>query len=473
MNAAINTLCKFAASDEDFGRAHDRPSLRKMIPLFLRSSMDEVRLHHAGNVAREVLDTRGMQDLDHFRQGVLRRELARTISYQRQRDHSAHTLNNYLLGWYFFCRVNDIREEVGRHIDRRSSKGPVRGDHSVQFFADSWVVASLLHDIGYLFEGSVESSSPELQHQHVVLGSAIVDEYFRHNFWAHRKTLSSFERDLVMAQTNVHIPELNVRSLSTVADSLRSLGNLERVREGVLTSRGKHHEKPSTDYLGVENGLPGDAFELWRRHYAYFGYDAMAERIRHAANDFENILSRGLPDVGVRVLDHGVCSGLLMLQAFTFHARVVHGWGSSKPSDDKVSQVWKRFEKERSPSQEGRRPLASHWWESHVWATAATAVHNLLQSPGLEGEDSNPLELSDDPLAYLGVLVDCLQDWDRFSIHPTSVFVGTLPLQGRDVGLSCSKGSVRINFGDSRRKKAVSQELDRALVGWRKFVDFD
>lgn len=113
------------------------------------------------------------------------------------------------------------------------------------------------------------------------------------------------------------------------------------------------------------------------------------------------------------------------------------------------------------------------WWTSIVWATAAVAIHNLQQQgkrwPGCRDEIT-PLTLSEDPLAYLGILVDVLQEWDRYTVFRTSIFTGKLPLQGKDVRLGTDNGIVLIDYGSEDRAKKVREALNTSLQGWDQVV---
>src|SRR6266481_4639429 len=86
----------------------NREHMRK----FLFSTMDEVRLRYARTCTKEILKTTDLEDADHFRQGLLRREISRDVAYAKQRDHSAHTLHNYLMGWYLFENCPLIRTKI-------------------------------------------------------------------------------------------------------------------------------------------------------------------------------------------------------------------------------------------------------------------------------------------------------------------------------------------------------------------------
>jgi len=62
------------------------------IKRFLFSTMDEVRLRYAASCTKTALKSLDLEDADHFRQGLLRREISRDIAYAGQRDHSALTI---------------------------------------------------------------------------------------------------------------------------------------------------------------------------------------------------------------------------------------------------------------------------------------------------------------------------------------------------------------------------------------------
>jgi hypothetical protein len=89
-------------SQPDFAAFHHEcgTEFPEEVRRFLRATMDEVRLSTSSKVALNVLGTIGLTDAAKFREAVLRRELLGTIAYDKQRDHSSHTIYNYLLGWY-------------------------------------------------------------------------------------------------------------------------------------------------------------------------------------------------------------------------------------------------------------------------------------------------------------------------------------------------------------------------------------
>lgn len=107
---------------------------------FLFATMDEVRLRFAASCTKSILKSTDLEDADHFRQGLLRREISKDIAYPKQRDHSAHTLYNYLLGWYIYNNNGLIQDKLKEHFSLRNCD-----DDS---FSSLWPFVSLLHDVG-------------------------------------------------------------------------------------------------------------------------------------------------------------------------------------------------------------------------------------------------------------------------------------------------------------------------------------
>jgi hypothetical protein len=177
-------------------------------------------------------------------------------------------------------------------------------------------------------------------------------------------------------------------------------------------------------------------------------------------------------------LDHGVCGGLLLLLYSTFYFKLYFGLPQDPPAGSLDRAIWIRFREatnERFPPDP--RDNAYHalwWWRGVLWGTAATAMHNIQQL-GAESRDPHTnlgsLKLEEDPIAYLGILVDCLEEWDRYTVRRESVVQGVLPLQGKDVGLSTIKGIITIDYGDTTRSDLVKRALNEALADWDQIVE--
>src|ERR1700730_1626740 len=109
MKTVPNELATLSSQSE-FKEFHSRCDVKftNHLERFLTATMDEVRLTTSNRAVLEVLKTIGLADFAQFREAVLRRELSGTIAYEKQRDHSSHTLYNYLLGWYFFAHSDKL-----------------------------------------------------------------------------------------------------------------------------------------------------------------------------------------------------------------------------------------------------------------------------------------------------------------------------------------------------------------------------
>ena len=93
-------------------------------------------------------------------------------------------------------------------------------------------------------------------------------------------------------------------------------------------------------------------------------------------------------------------------------------------------------------------------------------MHNVQQMKDLE-QSRDPLRLEDDPLAYLGILVDCLEEWDRYSVFP---IIGRLPLQSSDVKLTVEGRAIVVDYGDPNRAAEVRKSLELTLLDWKSIV---
>jgi hypothetical protein len=225
----------------------DVPENDNSLEKFLNATLDEVRLYHADRYANLVLKLSDLEDGRHFRQGVLRREASRDIEYQKQRDHAAHTLHNYLLGWYMYEYSPSVRVNLEKAIKARF---PWK-DNSVAVFGNTWPYVSLLHDIGYLFEGGLEILSTEPNSERVRRGGEIVQEYFRHRFWAETPFAAAKERARARELIKIEEPDLSPFTITAVADSLRALGNLETLWDCALQEL-KHKAVDTRIFDGID-----------------------------------------------------------------------------------------------------------------------------------------------------------------------------------------------------------------------------
>jgi len=431
----------------------------KVLRGFLYATMNEVRFRYANEYATMALKIVDMDDADHFRKGLLRREVSGNISYEKHRDHSAHTLYNYLMGWYIYQHNDLIKINIAKHFQKRGL------DRGLDSFANLWPFASLLHDVGYLFEGSISPLDSSIQDEQINIGVEVAQDYFSHRFWTKCGLDSVYYRDLLRKLSGVKEPLLSRRSIAELGDTLRGLGDLEKLRISAKDARDKKGcAAQGRDCLGEKNGLPGDAFDLWHRHFIYYDERSMAKRIDFARKVFESLMYEGREGNGLRLLDHGICSGLLILLYSTFYFRTYFGLKKTPPSDKNDKIAWKLFMKQVP---KGVRYDSLWWWASVVSVTASVAIHSIqtMKWPSDFGR-LKKLSVNEDPMGYLGILVDCIQEWDRSSVSHHEVIGGFLPLQGKDVDLSAKSGKVVIRYPDKAIAKKVKINLDNSLLGW-------
>jgi hypothetical protein len=306
------------------------------------------------------------------------------------------------------------------------------------------------------------------------IGTDVLQEYYHHRFWRECGTDSIHERQRLLELSGVRLPDYSSRSMTAVSDTLRHLGNLQKLTAAIRHQRDTTALRPeAADLLTAASALPGDAFDLWESHYRYYGQDSMCLRVKTLRKMYSFLADEGLGGSGVRVLDHGITSGLILLQYSTFYFSMRFGLGEIPPSDVDDERLWKAFR--GSSEDRGGEYSALWWWRSIVWATAAVAFHNVLQQsdwPPRLGPQG-PLQLEEDPLAYLGILVDCLQEWDRYTVSRESVVAGELPMQGRDVKLGNVAGKVRIVFSEPARLPGIARSLDSSLEDWQNYVEID
>ena len=391
-----------------------------------------------------VLALTDVEDYDHFRRGVLRREVSGEVAYQKQRDHSAHTLNNYLLSWFFYSYSTIVKDSLHGAFDRRKI---TRGDFDY-VFADVWAYVSLLHDVGYLFEGNLAPLNSKIQDDQIRIGAEVSQEYFDHRFWSELELAGVDDKNAALELSGASIPQLELRSMTGLAFSLRSLGDLEGLRNEL--SREKTLNQPP---ITNEDGLARDAFALWKQNYEFYGADSMLPRIDYLERSFLDLMQNGFAGTGIRVLDHGICSGLLLLLAATYYFRVAFGKHTkTQPSQERKERAWMKLTV--NSNQHGYTP--EFWWQATVWASAATAMHNVAQSKHSERikqTHPGPMSISEEPLAYLGILVDILQEWDRNYVARASPLTGLAPLQGIDVEAETTGGKLRLDFGSGAQRE--------------------
>jgi hypothetical protein len=220
-------------------------------------------------------------------------------------------------------------------------------------------------------------------------------------------------------------------------------------------------------------GLNREAISIWKEYYQLYGNDKMRDILSIVEIVYKKNLWVGA-DYGKRSLDHGICSGLIALQALIFFRELYLGFKKYKWLDSVSDKGFmskqenqndiscNRVSKNRYESIQKDvindshrinirgRFKADEWFKKVCWATSSAAIHSIIQLEEYRTEcgkhliDKTPyfkIALDDDPLAFLGLLVDKLQEWDRYKVKPRgeSAFSGKELLQSTGVKLNFSR----------------------------------
>jgi hypothetical protein len=503
-----------------------------------------------------------MHSLAFLRDAVLRREGYRDIDYIDHRDHSSHTVNNYLLGCIIYEESNEFRKAFKKALDSRFGVKYSSGndeDRYREYFCHVWVFASLLHDIGYILEGSLPLLSTETNNERVRRGAEVLNDFFCRRFWfemdtdvqtavplleyliGHMKELSKTTRKSEITSKQVVCAVMRGKScstenkiafnfnrtfsgsLSSLADQLSYIGDtrllLEEAKNEFSSLAGIRKEEVTT----IPDNCRYDAFEIWSSFYKQCDNRNMADLMIKARNHFKEQIWSGIGTSSkVRTLDHGICSGLIQLQYTTYNAylqfiaektggiffkmaedekrtlqnqnpllynaidlandllRVSGYFGVIDPriwvekpmpkqDENGVQESREIAEKEKENDVSKCRKTAENgmglnfWWISSMWGSAACALHNLIQDKSFVDEITKKhltISLDDDPIAFLGIYVDILQEWDRYDVNPQSMLSGPLPLQGNHIRITPSE--MIFPLGNEANKN-VKDEMEKAF----------
>jgi hypothetical protein len=324
-------------------------SHKDLIESFLSATTDSVRLVRASKASSEILEEYDMAELEDLRATVQASELLRVIPYPRQTDHSAHTLYLFLLGVYLFFACKPLRVGIAKFLKEKDSDSSKLVDN----FLFQWVFVSLLHDIGYIFQGR---SKNEIR---------AVDRMFRGSTIT---SLLDSASDGVRRSVRKDIAKLEIKPFEPIQNPEDMLSALRLMP------------------WGRSAGLADDIFE------SFNAWGPQNQQI--TANNLEDyayrVASSGYDGFSEGTVDHAVASGL-----FLFRYSTLWFWLASENSFEEPLTAFR--------DNYSSRDIAC--------ACFAAAAHNII---GVHAKEIEPLDFEKNPLIYLGVLCDELQKWDRF-----------------------------------------------------------
>ncbi len=463
---------------------------------FLSCTMDEARSRAATDFATNTLSLQLLDETTVFRELVMRREVGGDTEFSGQRDHSAHTVNNWLLGWLIFETSDPFRKSFSRAVDARRLRTAKTPDESAALehvFGDVWMFASLLHDIGYLFEGAIGPTSWQSHHEMARRAISVVRGHQQHQVWSAWGLSSLVDQNIAkLSVPSWFRSNPGNDTLVSILDELKTLGDLRLLFKdlsstwsGIDRDFSEKAENAPTSFSSESRERlreQTDAFDLWKLHYSSFTsgttQSAMLRHVENVRQATYALAVDGLPGLGLRLIDHGVAGGLILLQINTLFFAAHQALKEARPRDWDQSKQWLAFRGDAL----GATFKNEFWWAGIVWACFATAFHNvqqLLKSTKSKHSlpktgrfchvELSPLRLDDDPLAYLGVLVDIVQEWDRYAVVRAGHLFGKRSLQGSEVTVTYeTDGRLRLNLGE--RATDAIEALDAALEDWQSLL---
>jgi len=384
------------------------PAQKAVIDAFLSATTDSVRLVAASAASRAILAQCDMEELEELREHIQLSELLRAIPYGRQTDHSAHTLYLFLLGMYFFFHSPRIRKAFAKTIGKKGD-----APETLDRFNLQWTFASLLHDVGYIFQSDTARQRA-------------VDRMFRAPTIVRR--IPPQETKNVLLQVRETILGTALPGYTTPTDPEDQLDRLRKLPWG--KDVGLHCDAFTTFFLYGPQGGTVDAVAL--EDFAYL------------------VAATGYDGISSGVVDHAVASGLFLLAYSTFWY-----WLARQVNYQGVFGVYRD----------------SYFVNDIVCACFAVAAHNMI---GAHAKQFGKLKFDDNPLLYLGILCDELQKWDRYPAGDE--FLANLKsfaehcTDSENLHLTQKRGRFVFTFESEELAKKIKKGLDR-LEAWEDLVE--
>ena len=260
-------------------------------------------------------------------------------------------------------------------------------------------------------------------------------------------------------------PLINTSSIASAGSALRQI---RIVRNDINDT----YETIDAFYTFREKaGIDKKLIRRWRK---------IIDSMEHA---FERILWNGMPQNGIRVLDHGIVTGLLILQLSNYFyelSKIVQDQVDFKLDNNIKNALKKNF---YNMLGEASDKLTDEQYYSSIRRIAGAAFHNINPTWFEEWKKNDstdwnkpvspfPLDPTTDGIVYIPILLDTLQDWDRPSF-PSNINEPTI--DGLDVYCNNMKGPRRVKliFDVEDKDKYIDRlkkDLSKRLKNWEEMI---
>jgi len=353
---------------------------------FFDADDDYSKIVFGRKIAELLLARHNMQHLVNVRDMVAEYELKRLANYKKQTDHTVHTILLCFLGIYIFDNSLNLRKIYSK-INLKQ-----KYDYFEAFrrFPIQWIISSLLHDIGYIFESISFETRGYFKE---------IDGMFEcRKLKGMRALFPNADNEAIKSAMNIIRPKL---------DKWKNLGELPCYGNcnSPIDITFELEKCPWMDEL-----FPGTSNHM----YDYLSIDISGKQKayprptgkyikRYAMNVAKNGYVKG--DAGV--VDHGYGSGCLVAQLTSFRYWVFD-------ATKKVSNTI--FENLSKPGDEAKFPGFSYnkeaLFRSIFPGCHAAACHNILPVVA-PANKALPFKLKNNVLLFLSTLCDELQKWNR------------------------------------------------------------
>jgi hypothetical protein len=417
---------------------------------FFDTSDDYSRIVAGRNVSQLLLQQRNMDYLIPLRDLVTEMELSRTILYTRQTDHTIHTIYLYLLGVWFFDHGTAYRQVF--------SECHMAGEQDDRWIFDKfglyWIFASLMHDVGYLFENITDET---------VKYRSAVDALFRVD------TISVLQQ---------HFPYCKLDNLQKASDIIiskitewRDANKLPQYATANTPAKILQELDKAPWIQNFIDGADDTTSSLFRLHATHPpeqqppSYKPSFQFLKAYAN---TVAKQGYVMGDQPSVDHAYASGLLLLQLTSLRYWMVCTINEQDPPLGDILSGSDSMD--RWPGFGYKKEILIN---DIVTACHATAAHNVLKTvPG--AVDELPYKLLPSPLVFFSVLCDELQKWHRFPVgkewtlapfdkplpRESSMYLRLGSVWSRGLpGLGCDDSGIAYNMFDSVYERLCDDDL--------------
>lgn len=415
---------------------------RHALERFLTSRLDINRLRAAAEFIEEsVFKVCVWPELGDLRGAVTQRELRRAMRYRKYRDHTCHTLWGFLLGCLWFERSKMLRGLLDGYLD---TPGDEINEDTLAGFASAWTLGFLCHDIGYLFESDIPGGlTPDPLHD-LHAGCALLNDFYQLRYL--KQYLGSSERKYFDELRRWGYPFFSHSSLASVVAELRSVP----FSGCTLTDGATKYKVPET------------AFQMFRHE--------KCPDVEAVETMFEELYYKGRD--GQKFLDHGVCSGLMMLQLLVLGYGLYMIAHEAKPKTGLSRELRTRIRAEAGVHYSEVGPLTVPMMRTRIrWIYAATR-HNLTPRYWTGPTSPFPLRIDKDCPSYLVALMDTIQDWDRPRLH-LDLSTGDYLMDSADIHIEVGERLIVKSAGTAdakRRLDELAKDLTEQLHEWDRLV---